>query len=566
MKQIVTILTLLLGWSFFAQAQFVDYSGRLGGNGNASIADIVRDAAGNYYLTGGFTLTMDANPGVGVNNLTAAGSTDMFVIKVSAQGDYLWSFKVGGQWTENAQDLSLDAAGNLVIVGRFSGTVDFDPSAAGVANLSSKGSPGSRDAIFWVRYSPDGNYLSSFQIAPTGNVFFYADAGVDAQGNYYLAGSFNGTMDVDPGPDSVKLTSGINNDPFFCKISATGRLCWAKKLSGGLSFTINDVEVVGNGMYISHNFNSQWDVNPSLAPADTFVIRSKGNTDIGLLKLDTSGQFMWARTIGSSGDDNGLRMSSLPDGRVVFCGNWQNMADFDPGPGIDNRIALGAGDGFLMAMNPDGTRSWVQLVAGAGLDYSQRVSVNAQGQMVLQGTFQSGNLSLGSGSGAINLSPNGSDGYAALFGSDGSFIRAFGYTGNGSQAGSGATFDDAGNPIVYGSFQNSLSLSPNPGNFQFTGGSTATDAFILQIVPNPVGVEPTILSEGFLYPNPARTFLQLPATAKEVQAVQVIDAQGRMQVLESRQGQIQVEALRPGLYQLIWLEGEVRRVGRFLRE
>src|SRR5262245_15445687 len=85
------------------------------------------DPGGNVYLTGCFQGTVDFDPGAGTTNLTSAGGLDVFVAKYSPAGNFLWARSVGGAALDSAQDIAIDGAGNVLVVGSFNGTVDFDP-------------------------------------------------------------------------------------------------------------------------------------------------------------------------------------------------------------------------------------------------------------------------------------------------------------------------------------------------------------------------------------------------------------------------------------------------------
>ena len=75
-----------------------------------------------------------------------------------------------------------------------------------------------------------GGYLS--KLDPSGNVVFAilqqaAGVDVDAAGNIFLAGSFNGTSDFDPGPGTYNLTSAGGGDFFVVKLTQTGSMALA---------------------------------------------------------------------------------------------------------------------------------------------------------------------------------------------------------------------------------------------------------------------------------------------------------------------------------------------------
>src|ERR1043166_7136006 len=55
---------------------------------------------------------------------------------------------------------------------------------------------------------------------------------VDALGNSYTTGGFNGTVDFDPGPGTFNLTSAGSRDIFICKLNAAGNFVWARAMGG----------------------------------------------------------------------------------------------------------------------------------------------------------------------------------------------------------------------------------------------------------------------------------------------------------------------------------------------
>src|SRR5262249_13766963 len=101
--------------------------------------DVVVDAAGAIYLTGAFADTI----AFGGPPLHGTG-LDVFVAKLDASGDYVWSHGFGDASSHNGEGLTLDGFGNLYCVGEFSGSIDF-----GGGVLTSAGS----NDIFAVRMS-----------------------------------------------------------------------------------------------------------------------------------------------------------------------------------------------------------------------------------------------------------------------------------------------------------------------------------------------------------------------------------------------------------------------------
>jgi len=136
-------------------------AGMSGDNVGLSIAV---DSSGNVVVSGLFLGTLDFNPGVGTATLASPGWAT-FVARYDSAGNYLWAFKLGAY--SNMSDVAIDANGNVVVVGSFYGTFDFDP-GSGTANLTTtigKGRKASNPInMFVAKYSSSGAYQWAFRI------------------------------------------------------------------------------------------------------------------------------------------------------------------------------------------------------------------------------------------------------------------------------------------------------------------------------------------------------------------------------------------------------------------
>ena len=169
-----------------------------GGPGTQTCKSVKADAAGNIYLTGFFPLTADFDPGADVFEMTALGSSDAFVLKLDAAGNFVWAKAFSGTAADNANDLAVDASGNVFVTGLFQTTADFDP-GPGVFNLTAF----SND-IYIAKLDAAGNF--GWAIRYGGATL---DAGlsifISAAGNIYATGFFEGVVDFDPGPGITSL-------------------------------------------------------------------------------------------------------------------------------------------------------------------------------------------------------------------------------------------------------------------------------------------------------------------------------------------------------------------------
>jgi hypothetical protein len=133
--------------------------------------------------------------------------------------EYLWSLGIGSTGNDEAFAVAVDASGNVVVVGYFSGTVNF-----GSGNLVSNA--GSND-IFVAKYNANGVPQWSQRFGSTSDDAAWAVAG-DGSGNVFVTGYFSGTVNF----GGVNLVSAGNFDIFVAKYSANGAHQWSQRFGG----------------------------------------------------------------------------------------------------------------------------------------------------------------------------------------------------------------------------------------------------------------------------------------------------------------------------------------------
>ncbi|MBK7669735.1 MAG: hypothetical protein IPJ32_21860 [Sphingobacteriaceae bacterium] len=69
--------------------------------------------------------TVDFNPGLATNTLTSNGNTDIFVLKLDSNANYIWAYNYGGASYESNPLLSVDSLNNLYTIGNYNGTTRF---------------------------------------------------------------------------------------------------------------------------------------------------------------------------------------------------------------------------------------------------------------------------------------------------------------------------------------------------------------------------------------------------------------------------------------------------------
>lgn len=368
-----------------------------------SLADycytITVDALGNIYTSGYFQGTVDFDPGVGAFNLTSAGGFDVFIQKLDAAGNFLWAKSLGGSNFDRGESITLDGSGNVYTTGSFFGTVDFDPGAA-TFNLTSAGT----DA-FVLKLDNDGNFLMAKSFGEDAK-----SIKVDALGNIYTSGTLSGTADYDPGPGIFNLVSGGQNDVYVQKMDASGNFLWAKSFGGGGSDIIvksMTIDISGN-IYISGDFDYTADFDPGVG---IFNSTSVGARDVFVNKLDNSGNFLWAKSFGSSFMEIGTSITVDSDGNVYTTGSFQNSVDFDPGTGNYSLTTQGLSDVFIHKMDASGNFLWAISFGGSSYDNGNSITVDGSGNIYTTGDY-SGTGDYDPGVSNYNLTPSGSvDGF-----------------------------------------------------------------------------------------------------------------------------------------------------------
>lgn len=355
------------------------YAKQMGGISADNAYSLFVDAAGNVYITGTFSGTADFDPGAGVVNLVSAGSLDIFFAKYDAAGNYVYAKSIGGTSIDYAASLSVDGSNNVYITGYYQGTVDFNP-GAGVANLVSAGS----DDVFFAKYDVSGNYVYAKSIGGTGfdNGFSIK---ADGSGNVYVTGSFSGTADFDPGAGVVNLVSAGGADIFIAKYNASGNYVYAKGMGGTATDNGNNIKVDGSGnVYVTGYFTGTADFDPG---AGVVNLISAGVNDIFAAKYDASGNYIYAKSFGGSGNDAGAKILVDGSGNIYVAGSFSNTADFDPGAAVVNLVSAGSNDIFIAKYNTAGDYIYAKSMGGTTADNGSGLIVDAGGNVYMTGNF-----------------------------------------------------------------------------------------------------------------------------------------------------------------------------------
>jgi hypothetical protein len=354
---------------------------RIGGTGLDEGLAVALDASGNAYVTGYFGGTVDFNPGPGVNNLTSAGELDIFILKLDANGNFVWAKRMGGSGSDIGWSIGIDPFGNVYTTGWFFNTVDFDP-GTGVNNHTSAG----YGDIFIQKLNGSGSFLWARTTGGT-EIDYGKSVRFDSFGNVYMTGEFQETVDFDPGPGVSNLTTSVGvTDVYIRKMDENGNFLWVKQLIGAGydgAYSVG-VDSFGN-VYTTGYFQDVTDFDPG---PGVFNLTSSGVGDIFIQKMDSNGNFLWAKGMGSIGMDVGLSLALDVSGNCYTTGYFVDVVDFDPGPAVYNLTSdSGDRDIFVQKLDTNGNLLWVKQMGGALTDFSQSIAVDAFENTYITGYF-----------------------------------------------------------------------------------------------------------------------------------------------------------------------------------
>lgn len=475
-------------------AQNFEWSKQLGGATNDEGIAITVDASGNVLTTGRFTNTADFDPGSGIFNLTSVGSRDIFISKLNATGDFVWAKQMGGTITEIAHSITTDVSGNVYVVGSFEGMADFDPSSS-TFNLTSAGS----DDIFIAKLDANGNFVWAKQIGGTNTDLGFGII-TDLSGNVYFTGSFEGTVDFNPGAGVFNLTAAVFNDAFVAKLDSSGNFIWAKQFAGTSSVNSNAISIDSSeNVYVAGDFFETVDFDPN---AGTFNLIASGNfNDVFVCKLDSSGNLVWAKQMGGNGIDIARAISIDASGNVLTTGDFRALADFDPGTGNFPLTPIGLQDAFISKLDASGNFIWAKQLGGTEIVIGNSITTDAQGKVFSTGYFQ-GTADFDPGSGMYNFTSLGiGDAFISCLDASGEFVWAVQLGGMDISEGKSIYADANGKIYSTGYFGETIDFDPSSDTFNLTSAG-ADDAFVYKISQEPLGLDEHINNDFLMIPNP----------------------------------------------------------------
>ncbi|MFN8295275.1 MAG: T9SS type A sorting domain-containing protein [Chitinophagales bacterium] len=497
---------------------------KYGGNFSDQVNGMYIDASDNIYSTGSYKGYGDFDPGAGILNLNSNGNSEIFVQKLTNTFALDWAFGMGGQTNQvvnavsktmkdyvfatgsydgsstirdggyyGGSDIMIervsttgslsanirmggdgndrgtaiisDTFNNIYVAGCFQNTANF---AASIFDPPVNRTSVGGDDLFILKINPSNDLVWVRRIGSTADEYVNAMT-LDDNGNLYLTGYFEGTVDFNP---NVFITNNLTSagalDAFVLKMDTAGIYIWAKNMGGTSNDRGSDIVVDASGNVITTGrFFGTADFDPS---ASTSNLTSVGIADMFIQKLNSAGNFVWAKSFGSTANEYGEQIIVDSVNNVICAGRYGGVTDFDPGAGTFNLTPPNSlGEIFLLQLTTAGNFSWAKSMGGAGADEISGLNIDRFGTIYMTGNF-SGTADFDPSLATYNLTSNGGrDAYIMAYRpSVASEFWARSIGGSGYDDGVGLAIDNAFNVYTFGNFASTVDFDPNGGIFNLT--------------------------------------------------------------------------------------------------
>ncbi len=553
---VLSLLFAITDHSSIAQEPVYQWSFGTGGDSYDYGNDIAVDDAGNVFITGTFDNTLDFDPGPGVTELVNLHpeTSDGFILKLDALGNFMWVCQIGGitpdvYGYQTANGITIDSENNLLICGSFFETVDFDPGPGSQFATSN----GYNDAYI-LKLTNAGEFVWVKTFGGLG-INAALDIQLDADDNIYTSGGFFAQTDFDPGAGVFLLGSGVTGlvaDAFISKLDKNGIFQWAFEFGDFDEDNCYAIAVTDDALYATGTFLGTIDMDPSAGLLELISFHPLCN-DAFTAKYDLDGNVLWAYRYGGptgANSDEGRTISTDSDGSVYTAGRFQGSGDFDPGIGTSFLTATPFQSGFVQKLSSDGTFVWAHSVYGPASDnYCTSVYVDPNDGVFLAGIFTEtidfDTLSLG---GEV-ISQAYDDIFIAKFDSAGNHIWSADIGGLEVDGPGGIFVNDLQRVYLTGWYGTECDFDPSlPVNTEPMNGGF--DFFVAKYADGFVdNYEMRAEDKTLIYPNPSADFIQLDSDGDVYTRVEIYNSSGGLiRTVDDFENSVDISGLQPSGY------------------
>ena len=451
---------------------------RLGGTLGDAGNSVSVDSSGNVIVVGTYASSplniYAANGSTVLFTLNNSGSRNTFIVKYDSSGTPLWARKIGGTGTDQANSVTIDSSGNVIVTGEYDSTTLNIFAADGTTVSFTLALVGSTDA-FVVKYNSSGTPLWARKIAGTGTdaARTFNDIAqsvtTDSSGNVIVCGNYNSVQlniyAANGTTVAFQLANTGSDDIFVVKYDSSGTFIWARRIGGTNSDVAGSVSVDSSGNIVVVGSYDSSPVNIYAANGTTvsFSFTNSGVGDFFIVKYDASGTPLWARKAASTGFDSVSSVSIDSSGNVIVFGRYSATLQIYAADGTTITSSLSGAGGFVLKYNSSGTFIWARRIGVVSIS-SRSVTTDSSGNVIVTGNYASSLLSVyaANGSTVSFTLPNtaNTDAFVVKYDSSGTPLWARRLAGTLSDEAKSVSINSSGNIVVTGQYSStSLSFS-----------------------------------------------------------------------------------------------------------
>jgi len=268
----------------------------------------------------------------------------------------------------------------------------------------------------------------------------------DSYKNVIVVGHFE-SPNITFGNITLTKSSGINRSIFIVKYDSLGNVIWAKNSIGSsYDYAFSVTTDLSDNIILTGSFSS-----PSFS-LGSMTLTNAGQSDIFVLKLNSFGDVVWAKNLGTNYSESAISICTDNFGNVLIAGSFYSPYINKDSVTITNNGAI---DALLLKYDENGNLLWGKNIGGIDEDFGTGVSTDNLGNVFFTGRFRSDTIFLESN----NLINSGeSDVFLIKYDSNANIIWGVKGGGDQSEWSEGIVTDQIGNTFITG-WTESLSTS-----------------------------------------------------------------------------------------------------------
>jgi hypothetical protein len=339
----------------------------LGGPGADEARSVAILLEGDVFVVGSFSGTADFDPGPGRTELASAGSTDVFVLRLTPRGELVWARRFGGPQEDTGLDIAVDSRG-VYVAGSFQGVMETGPSrlsSAGkadgfVAKLDLAGT------VQWAQRVGGPQEDAARSLA------------ADSNGEIWVGGSFEEKAGIGQEGGTAWESAG-KLDGFLARLGPDGAVLWNGRIGGKKEDAVTAVAVGTAGIWFTGYFTGTADFDPG---ASITSMPGVAKTDAFVARLAKTGQLRWVQQTSGPFYDTGTGLAPDGEGGVWALSVQIERSGFRLDPeSTDDRAAL-------TRFDRDGVRKITREMAGEDGLRALDVSLDSAGNPCVAGVFR----------------------------------------------------------------------------------------------------------------------------------------------------------------------------------